>query len=233
MGNLLSNRDMRRIEAAVRDYENRVRGSAQIPQNSKRFFSQNQFRMFKVLAAARPPESIDDPRAVIAQPFLGDSRPELAWDSPDEPVQEIIYHSLPGLHLCKDTIVWCLWAYSEWRIIHAEQWPVSVQQLRADGFPLGQASCQLIIANESLTFFISGNTTAGELLEQVREHPQISAAEDVQAIGGPLHQVDINLMFGPRLSGKEVQPLLIDSSSLNPAGSGIRVAILSPLWAVS
>lgn len=235
MGIIFSDRDARRIESAVLAHENRTQGGDQANRDGpRRFFQQAPLRLFKLLGSAKPPESVNAPRAIAAQPFLGDTEPELAYrDERDEngkllPVEETIQHGIPGLYLCDGSLAWCVWAYGAWRIIQAETWPVSVQQIRADGFPTGSASCSLTIDGEAFEFELTGNATAAELLEAVREHPRLARASDVHAIGGPLDRVDINLTFGPAVG--QVAPLQIDSSAMSPGHAGLRVSLISPSW---
>lgn len=239
---LLSKRDAGRVEAAVRYYENLVRGTPQQQQGSRRFFTQLPFRQFKLLRPARP-GNMNSPTVVLAQPFLGDSVPQLAWESElDEdgnkvPVSEWIHHHIPGMYLCTGTHVWCLWAYSEWRIIHAEQWPVTVHQIEADGFPDGSVSCYLTLKHPEQkepvehAFEISTKANALELLAKIREHPLLKERKnEIQAAGGPLSYCAINIMYGPGLTGWRIDPLMIDNHS-QPVGRGLKLRILSPLWA--
>lgn len=237
-GSLISDEDSARMEATVVDYENRILGGQASKPPTARFFQTLPLRMFQLLDSAEPPESLDKPVAVQAQPFEGESVPELVYeDDVDEngdpvPVSETIYHTIPGLYLCTGTIVWAILAYGEWRIIHAEQWPVQVQQIDADGFPSGDAACVLTINDIDHGFQLPGDATAGELLALVRVHPEIENSKDVQAIGGPLTYCAINLMFGPALTGKEIKPLFIDNGAMSPGLSGLRLRLLAPFWAV-
>jgi len=237
-GNLISDKDSARMEATVLDYENRILGGQAAKPPTPRFFQTLPLRMFQLLEPAKPPESLDDPVAVQAQPFEGESVPELVYeDEVDEngdtvPVSETIYHSIPGLYLCKGTIVWAIRAYGEWRIMHAEQWPVQVQQIDAEGFPNGDAACVLTINGVDHGFQLPGDATAAELLALVRVHPEIEVSKDVQAMGGPLTYCAINLMFGPALTGKSILPIAIDNGAMSPGLSGLRIRLLAPFWSV-
>lgn len=238
MGRLLSDDDSNRLLAAVEDYENRIFGVEQPKPPTPRFFQTVPLRLFRLIAAVSPPQSLDKPKSVLAQPFDGEDSPELSYtDEVDEdgnpvPVEELIYHTIPGVTLCADTLVWAVYAYSEWRIIHYEQWPVQVQQLDAEGFPSGSATITLTIDDVPHSFQVAGDATAGTLLAAVRDHPEIDVAKSVQAIGGPLSYCAINLMFGPTLTGKKILPMHIDNGSMNPPLSGLRVRLLAPLWAI-
>ncbi|HCS53174.1 hypothetical protein [Rubinisphaera sp.] len=229
--------DAMRIDRTVRHFEDQVQGQVSTGQR-RQFFDLPVLKLYLIKESAGLPESLDDSVAVKAQPFEGDTSPQLAYeedldeDGKPVPKLETIYHSLPGVRLCPGTLAWCVYAYSQWRIVYFEQWPVSVQQIDAEGFPSGTVACNLVIDDVTLSFDLSTDATTEQLLDLVRVHEKITDPTDVQAIGGPLTYCAINLMFGPGLTGKNVQPLQIDNLG-QPLGKGLRLRLLTPLWAVS
>lgn len=236
MSVIFSDRDAARTFAAVVAHENRVIADDVQTETPRQFFQVAPLKMFKLLASAAAPASLNDPTSVDAQPFEGETVPRLVFqderndDGELVPITETIYHTIPGLRLCPGTIVWAVYAYGAWRIIHAEQWPVMVQQIAAEGFPDGSVGCSLTIDGTAYSFSLSTHATAAELLAAVRDHPRITDPGQVRAVGGPLTYCDINLMFGPALTGKAIEPITISNLGQAP-GRGLRVRILTPTWA--
>jgi len=228
-GVILSARDAARTRRSVEHFENQVLGQQPTDDKRRQFFQQVPFRQFQLLESAAPPESVNSPRSVAAQPFEG-IPPELTYEN-GEPKRETVEHAIPGLWLCDRTLVWCIWAYGAWRILHAEQWPVMVQQIDPTGFPSGSARCTLTIDEQSLEFDLPADASKSQLLELVRTHPAIkSKPQQVQAVGGPLTFCALNLMFGPQFTGRRIEPLAIDNSGMTPGQAGLRLRLLAPLW---
>ncbi|TWT63200.1 hypothetical protein [Rubinisphaera italica] len=233
-GVIFSQRDAARTREAVLAYENRIISGESTKDPPRRFFQVTPFKMFQLLESAAPPESPQKPVAVKAQPFEGETPQLIFQDERDEygnllPVEETIYHALPGLRLCDRTLVFAVQSEGAWRIIHAEQWPVMVQQIDADGFPDGTVDCTLVIDETSHAFSLSTHATKEQLLTAVRSHPRILDPLHVKAIGGPLTYCAINLMFGPSMTGKTIEPLQISNLGL-PPGQGLRLRLLAPTW---